>query len=211
MSIRGEYMLKELKCQAIITSVLYIVLGIVLIVYPDVSLSVLTTVLGIALIVSGVIDMVSYFLMDVKGLLASNSFVRGTMLFVLGLVVMFQTQTILGIIPILLGFVIVISGINKLQQAITAKRVGYQRASTYIVLAIISIVLGLAIMFFLNGQNIGDALFICIGVGLVYSGLSDLYATLFVTKKFHDFVSNLEKAKEDHIIDVEVQESESEE
>ena len=126
------------------------------------------------------------------------------LLFILGGILMLVRQNIvLDIIPILLGLVIVISGITKLQNAVIAKRIGYDGATLYMILALISIVFGFVIMFFLSGTLAAKTLFVLIGAGLVYSGGSDLYVTLFISNKYNKFMKEFEKGMHDRVIDAE--------
>ena len=55
-------MLKELKWEAILTGVLYILLGIVALVIPETMQKTLGYLIGIALIVAGLISIICYLL-----------------------------------------------------------------------------------------------------------------------------------------------------
>lgn len=119
-----------------------------------------------------------------------------------------KQNIVLDMIPILLGLVIVVSGISKLQNAIIARRIGYDGAGLYMILALISIVFGFVIMFFLSGALAAKTLFVLIGAGLVYSGGSDLYVTLFISKKYNKFMKEFENGMHNRVIDVDARERE---
>ncbi len=196
-------MLKNLKSWSILSAIVMIAIGLVLMIFPGVSLNVVCTVLGIAFIAWGAIRILSYFMLSIDEFMYRSDMIAG-LLFILGGVVMLARQNLmLDIIPILLGLVIVISGIAKLQNAVIAKRIGYDGATMYMILALISIIFGFVIMFFLSGTIAAKTLFVLIGAGLVYSGGSDLYVTLFISNKYNKFMKDFEKNLNDRVIDVE--------
>lgn len=196
-------MLKNLKSWSILSAIVMIAVGLILMIFPGVSLTVVCTVLGIAFIAWGAIRILSYFMLSIEEFMYRSDMIAG-LLFILGGVVMLARQNLmLDIIPILLGLVIVISGIAKLQNAVIAKRIGYDGATMYMILALISIIFGFVIMFFLSGTIAAKTLFVLIGAGLVYSGGSDLYVTLFISNKYNKFMKEFEKDLDNRVIDVE--------
>lgn len=196
-------MLKNLKSWSILSAIVMIAVGLILMIFPGVSLNVVCTVLGIAFIAWGAIRILSYFMLSIDEFMYRSDMIAG-LLFILGGVVMLARQNLmLDIIPILLGLVIVISGIAKLQNAVIAKRIGYDGATMYMILALISIIFGFVIMFFLSGTIAAKTLFVLIGAGLVYSGGSDLYVTLFISNKYNKFMKEFEKDLDNRVIDVE--------
>ncbi len=197
-------MLKELKWSSVYTGIAYVVLGVLFIIFPDLSASVISYLIGGGLIIAGIVEMLMFYFMDITHAMFRNEFIIGMVLAVAGLVVIFMRDAIIALIPVLLGLLIVASGVSKLQKAILAKKVGYEGAWSYIILASVSVFLGLLIMFYLSGHAVRDLLFVVIGASLVYSGCSDLYATFFVTKKFHHYL-------EDQVIDVDAKEHKSDE
>lgn len=199
-------MLKQLKWSNILTSIAYIVVGILLILYPDISGNVISYIIGIGLCVFGIVHLVIYFMTDVKDSLYNNSFALGLITIILGLTIIVKKDLIIDMIPIILGLIIITSGFLKVQRSVVASRIHYSASIYYAILGAISIVFGVAIMFFLSGQTATNILFIVIGCGLVYSGASDLVVQFFLTKKFNEFTRMFEdalKKKEDNIIDAE--------
>ena len=196
-------MFRNLKSWSVLSAITMIAIGLVLMIFPGVSLNVVCTVMGIAFIAWGAIRILSYFMLSIEEFMYRSDMIAG-LLFILGGILMLVRQNIvLDIIPILLGLVIVISGITKLQNAVIAKRIGYDGATLYMILALISIVFGFVIMFFLSGTLAAKTLFVLIGAGLVYSGGSDLYVTLFISNKYNKFMKEFEKGMHDRVIDAE--------
>lgn len=198
-------MLKQIKWTDVLMSLAYVVVGVLLIIFPDVSANVISWIIGIALIVYGIVSLTAYFLADIRDTLYNNNFVIGLMTIVFGLVVIVKKDMIMNLIPFILGLVIVSSGLAKLHRSIIAYRIHYSASMTYGLLGVVSIILGLITMFFLSGETTQNIIFIVIGCGLVYSGLSDLFIQFFLANKFNHFLKDFERAfekQESNIVDV---------
>ncbi|MGM9941910.1 MAG: DUF308 domain-containing protein [Bulleidia sp.] len=198
-------MLKQLKWSQILMSVSYIILGILLIMFPDISGKVISYVLGIGAIVYGIVNLTIYFLLNVRDSLYRNEFIIGIASIVFGLLIILKSDVIIGLIPLLLGLIIMISGFINLQKGVVAYRIGYNRSMVYVLISAISIIFGVAIMFFMSGKTAMDILYIVIGAGLVYSGASDLIATLVLANRMNAFIRAFEE-KAPKVIDVEATE-----
>lgn len=198
-------MLKQIKWTDVLMSLAYVVAGVLLIIFPDISANVISWIIGITLIVYGIVSLTAYFLADIRDTLYNNNFVIGLMTIVFGLVVIAKKDMIMNLIPFILGLVIVSSGLVKLHRSIIAYRIHYSASMTYGLLGVVSIILGLITMFFLSGETTQNIIFIVIGCGLVYSGLSDLFIQFFLANKFNHFVKDFERAfekQESNIVDV---------
>ena len=182
-------LLKDLKWNAIIGSVIMILTGFVLIIFPSVSLSVLATIVGVGAICGGLFSIIRFFTYDLKESFYRNDFLIGIVVLTIGILILFRPTVFISIIPFVLGIVIMFSAFSKLQDGITAKRLGYPNHMLYIILALIDCVFGMVVLF--NPFEVATILFIIIGVGLVYSGVSDLYVTVYLSKKFNDFYKGL--------------------
>ena len=181
-------MLKQIKWGSVLLSVVYIVTGGLLFAFPNVSGNIICRILGIVAGIYGVVNLTTYFLLEVKDSLFRNEFVIGVMSLIGALLIVTQQTPVLGIVPIILGLVIVTSGFVKMQRALVAFRIGYNKASWYLVLGIVSVILGLVIIFFLNGSQTQKVVFTTIGSGLIYSGVSDLFITFFLANKLHQYI-----------------------
>lgn len=178
-------MLKELKWNSIITSILMIVLGVILFLMPGVSMSVIVTIVGMIAIASGIFNIIHHFVIDISESYYRNDLLFGLVSLIFGILILVRPGFFISLVPFILGIVILVSGLVKLQEGIDAKRIGYDRSMLYIVLAIIDIILGIIILF--EPFGVANILFMIIGLGLVYSGVSDLYVTLYLSKRFKEY------------------------
>ena len=168
-------MFPESKNMSILSAALYILIGILMTFFPGMSAQLLSISVGAIFTVIGIILLTTYFVLDVHKILYRNDFAFGILSILAGLVIIIQKDLILSLIPILLGLVIMASGLMKLQRAVVAQRIQSNQAMTYLVLSVVALILGLVIIFLLAGHQSRQVLFIVIGIGLIYAGISDLF------------------------------------
>lgn len=178
-------MLKELKWEAILTSVLYILLGIVALVVPETMQKTLGYLIGIVLILAGAVSMICYLLRDARENYYHNEFVFGLIGIVVGVAVLYKVEVIISLIPFILGILVLFSGCSKLQDAIDLKRLNYGSWVGMLVLAVINIILGIVLI--CNPFQAAVLLFRVLGAGLILSGASDCFSSIYFARKFRRF------------------------
>ena len=177
--------LKELKWEAILTGILYILLGIVALVIPETMQKTLGYLIGIVLIVAGAVSMICYLLRDARDNYYHNEFVFGLVGIVVGVAVLYKVEVIISLIPFILGILVLFSGCSKLQDAIDLKRLSYGSWVGMLVVAVINIILGIVLI--CNPFKAAVLLFRVLGVGLILSGASDCFSTIYFARKFRRF------------------------
>ena len=187
-------MFKDIKWYSLLMAALYIVAGVLLIVYPQLSEELICDVIGIGLIVAGVIRISVYLMMDLEESLFRNDFTEGVILILVGILVIYQQVVFQQLIPFLLSIVVIASGIMKVQDGIDAHRIGFPKVWIYLVLAAISIIFGLVIMF--NLIPAGSLVYQVLGAGLAYSGVTDLFSSIYLSAKIRKFKKDKESPPE---------------
>lgn len=178
-------MLKEMKWEAILSGILYILLGIVALVIPETMQKTLGYLIGIVLIVAGLVSMVCYLLRDARENYYHNEFVFGLLGIVLGAVVLYKVEIVISLIPFILGVLVMCSGCSKLQDAIDLKRLGYGSWLGLLVAAAINIILGVVLIY--NPFKAAILLFRVLGVVLILSGAGDCFSTIYFSQKLRRF------------------------
>ncbi|MGN1146780.1 MAG: HdeD family acid-resistance protein [Lachnospiraceae bacterium] len=181
--------LKELKWQSILYAALYIVLGVILLLFPETTATTLCYAVGGAAIVIGVVSVCIYLFRDVSRNTYRNDFVSGLVSILLGIFIFYKVDLIISLIPFVLGIAVVVSGFLKLQDCIDVRRMGYGNGLALFILAIINVALGIVLV--LNPFSTAILLFRIIGIGLIFSGISDLVTTLYMSKKIKNYVDDM--------------------
>lgn len=129
--------------------------------------------------------MVCYLLRDARENYYHNEFVFGLVGIVVGAAVLYKVEVIISLIPFILGILVLFSGCSKLQDAIDLKRLSYGSWVGMLVVAVINIILGIVLI--CNPFKAAVLLFRVLGVGLILSGASDCFSTIYFARKFRRF------------------------
>ncbi|MDE6387438.1 MAG: DUF308 domain-containing protein [Lachnospiraceae bacterium] len=165
--------LKRLKTNVVISAVLCILLGIVLVVWPDISMQIACTAIGAVLLVGGIVRLVQYFVVRDGSMYAQMNLIMGIVLTVVGVWIVLKPDKVLAIIPIIIGIVIVIHGLNNLQQAVSLCKEKYDKWWVALILGLLTV--GFGILLICRPFAALDTVVMLIGIFLIYDGLSDLW------------------------------------
>ncbi len=170
---------KRAKTGGIILSVLIILLGLLLVVFPTGSIEFVTTIIGIGMLVWGIGKLIGFFagrdIIAVRFDLAG-----GLMLTLLGTVILFNPAGMAGFILSITGIAILVDSIFKIQSALAAKRAGMPRWQVVLIPAIIACVGGVLIVF--NPFGAARLLVRVIGVSVIVSGITNLISAICITE-----------------------------
>lgn len=172
--------LKKFKNTFMTFSILYIILGVVIIIWPEISARIICNVLGILTLAFGAVKVISYFSKDTSNMTFGFDLAQGILYIILGIFVLSSPNVVISILPFILGLVIVIDSIIRMQLAVDLKRAQYTKWSTSLILAIITGIFGAILLF--NPFAGGMALTIYMGISLVVDGVVNLWGLIYVTK-----------------------------
>lgn len=191
--------IKKVKWAYIMISSLMIILGILLIVFPEISLLTLCYALGILIVIFGIVKIISYFSKDLFQLAFQFDLAFGILAIVVGLLIFLHPHNLMTLFPITIGGVIFVDGVFKLQTAYDAKKFGMRYWWWILILAIVSCLCGLFLVFNLFGAI---ALTSLIGLTLIVDGIQNLWVAAYTVKEFHSY----HNVDEEVVIDVDIKE-----
>lgn len=145
-----EYLKKALKKTGIISileSLIFIVLGIILICQPEAALKVVSYILGISFIILGII-MIIKCLKENKGSFEFYNYdlISGFMAIVIGFITIYYSNIIEAILRIIIGIWIIYSSFIKLSLALRMKRIEVHAWICSAILALVMFGCGLYII-----------------------------------------------------------------
>lgn len=181
--------LKEMKLQSLITAALFVILGIILIIYPETTAQTLCYVVGIAGVVIGIFTVLAYLFRDVQKNYYRNDFIIGTVEVFLGAFVLYKAELIIELIPFILGILVVFSGLSKLQNCIDIRRMNQGNGLAFFIVAMLNIICGVVIV--VVPFETVKVLFFVIAGGLLFSGITDTVATIYMAKKIKGFLETM--------------------
>ena len=164
------------KKSLLTAAAVYVILGLVLIFFPDLTAGLFCTVAGLLLLLYGAITVISFFVH--RG--SSGSFalqaelILGVVSIVVGVFFLTHFDFIISIIPVILGFYILIDALVNLKRGLDMRALGYAGWTATLVMSAVSLALGGLILW--DPFDTGLLLWRIIGGAFLYLGLSDLWS-----------------------------------
>ncbi|MDD3347008.1 HdeD family acid-resistance protein [Oscillibacter sp.] len=171
---------KRVKADALISSTLYALLGLVLLLWPAPSTRLLCTALGLVLLACGLGDLFVFLRQRDGSLYAAGHLILGVILAAVGIWLMARPTLIAVIIPRIIGVLICIHGAGNLSDANALRKAGSARHRTALILALVSLALGAVLIF--DPFDAFTTVVRLIGAFLIYDGVSDLWITTQVSR-----------------------------
>lgn len=166
-------LLKKLKTNVVVSAALCILLGIVLVAWPDLSIQIVCTAVGAVLLIGGGVRLAVYFTAKDGSVYTQMNLIMGIVLAVVGVWILLQPGKVLAIIPIIVGIVIVLHGINNLQQAVTLCKEKYDKWWVALILGLLTV--GFGVLLICRPFEALDTVVMLIGIFLIYDGISDIW------------------------------------
>lgn len=157
-----------------------LVLGLVLIIWPDSALLYMVVTIGILFLIAGLISLASYFARD-KRLYPSVRFPldgAGSVLF--GLVLIVIPSFFVHVLMYLLGVLLMLAGITQISALVSARKWTEVPFGFYIV-PILILLAGLVVLF--NPFTVASTAFMLLGITSMVYGLSEFVNYLKFRKK----------------------------
>lgn len=159
---------KEFRKSYIFISALYVVLGIVLLIWPTVSIRMICIGLGIAMLVLGITYGIIYFTKDNLNSILQMDLVIGIVCLAFGLFILLNPTFLASVLPFAMGIILLLGAVVKLQNAFNMKRLGFRR--WYIVLLFALVIAVLAVILLCNPFTQERYMILYIGVCLILDG-----------------------------------------
>lgn len=179
-------MLKRLKWNHVIMSVLYIALGIFLLVVPGTALNVVCYALGGIVLAGAVIQLVRYFTVE-RGVWRSQfTLVSGLVCLGLGAFLILRSDLVVRALPVVFGLFVIFDSLGRVQNALELRRCQYNSWKGFLALALLSVVLGIVMV--VNPFGAMETLVMAIGVILIVEGALNLLSAAYTALAVRRFM-----------------------
>jgi len=168
------------KAGYIVMSLVFCGAGILFIAKPELSAVAISRALGAAMILFGLIKLVGYFSKDLFRLAFQYDLGFGLLLIALGILVLAKPAGVLDFIFVALGIAILADGLFKVQIAVDSKRFGISTWWLTLVLAMVTGVVGLALVF--RPWDSARLLTTLLGAALLAEGILNLCVAVSTVK-----------------------------
>ena len=199
--------LKEMKQGYFIISAIFIIFGMVLTIWPLEITTILCYMLGSVILFYGLSRIYMYFSTAEQDRGYHMNLIIGLIVSSIGLFIFFKSESIISLLPIIIGLTFVVESFTKLQHALELRSVGHPRWNIVLVLAGINLLIAIILLY--NPFTAASLMIRVIGISLLYNGVSELWVLLCISryiKQENIYVNNNTSSQE--VVDVDVIEHE---
>lgn len=158
-------------------SVIVMLLGLGMIIWPVHSAELICTAIGIGLLIFAILTVIRYLNAEEKTFSKQIVLAISVVLGILGIILLFRPQWILALIHVFLGILILLDGIFKVIKAVEVKKVAKDKWWLVLIFALVTCVFGLIIL--LDPFKGVSVLMTVIGVVLILEGVQNFWVGLY--------------------------------
>jgi uncharacterized membrane protein HdeD (DUF308 family) len=184
---------KRIKLDLIVTAIICVALGVVLLCWPAETIDIFCRVLAVGLILMGGVQVLSYVFDHM-----THPFygMIGAIILLVGIWIFLRPQSVISLIPIVIGVVLVIHALGDVKLALEAKTSHYDRWWLMLLFALIGLALG--VICIVDAFGLVELATQVIGVALIYDGLTDLWIIVKTLVAVHRFKKDEEALEVDY-------------
>ncbi|MBQ2828079.1 MAG: DUF308 domain-containing protein [Clostridia bacterium] len=165
----------------------FVVLGILLVIFPDKVANIAGYIAGALGIGFGVTKIIGYFSKSPEKKVTVFGLTIGILFALAGIYIITRPHIVSNFIVSVFGVIIMVDGISKMKNALNLKKSGLKNYLAIFITAVVELVLG--IVFIINpGLGLHTMLRI-IGVVLIIAGISNLVTFIGVTKEYKTIIN----------------------
>lgn len=185
---------KRIKWETVLMALTAIIVGIAFIAAPASSGAVIVYLAGALLLCIGIYCFVKFFTM--RFTLPGFMF-AGIILMLVGVFFLVRPGVVQGVLTVLFGVYLILDGLFKVREGIECVRLHVKGSWSMFVLAAVTVVLGLLVMF----GTFADIMIIA-GTSLIIDGVMDIFTTIYLSAYVHKAKRTVKKAVEDNSVPV---------
>lgn len=172
---------KRTAVTSILTSIIFAILGIIMIANPVETIEIVAAILGITIIVIGAEKIISYFVLKGNQDFFNYELIYGIIAILFGILIMAYSSTFAAIVRIVIGIWIAYTGLMKINISLKLKSAGIKSWAVVLTVSTISLLAGILVMF----SNTSSIVVITAVVMIVYA-ITDIIDEFI-------FIKNLDK------------------
>ncbi len=172
---------------SIVISVLMFVIGMIFIIFPDVSFTTITYILAVILIVNGI-----YFIIEKEMSFFFSSFLTlGIIELLFGIIMLLNPDIVKTLFPIVIGVIMVTKATLDLRVSLLLKKYEYNTWLSLFICALIAIISGIIIIIY---PSIGTmALTVYLGILITINSISSIIDVIIFKNNIKEISKLLEK------------------
>lgn len=169
-------MLRKLKWTSALVAVACIICGLVLIFNPGTTTRAVVRVFGWLALISGIVHVIEYFTKKKS----QHELTRGLVYLVAALILLMLTNTIIGVLGIIIGIFVLVASAFGIQSSLESRTLGHPYWWVSFVSSLIGAILGLILIF--APLAAASAIVVLAGFALLAYGIEQLWTVFFVMR-----------------------------
>lgn len=210
-SIEQDQDRSRIKWQQYLIAILFILVGVLFIMFKEIDMSVVCKIFAAVFAVSGVFSIISYIVRDVDRVYYRLDLASGVMALFATLLFITGQDAVSEYFPVIAGAILLGNGVIKLQHSIDMKRIDRKMKKVtemwlvVMIFALIGIAAGFITVYLTPEKE--RTMFILIGIALIVAGASDVFTHIVFARKVKLYrsgdylVEETEPAKEEAVIE----------
>ncbi len=163
--------LKEIKSTLLIMAGFYIIIGLVMAIAPVFVSNSICYLTGSLCIIIGGLAIYTYIQSEVYGPLGMATLIMAIVFIGLGIFIIMNPETIASFIPMVMGIILVVDALTKMQTAARLKKYGYNKWWQTLVLALVVALFGVLLL--INPFKSLTLFIRVLGIFLIVNGIAD--------------------------------------
>ena len=156
-----------------LVSIVMIVFGLILLLWPGHTLEVAARVVGIGLLAGGALLGASWYRDRRRARISAVTLAESILAIAVGILLLIMPERVISLVPIIVGVLVALNGLVNLTQSLELRRVSYTRWQWPLVMAILTVLLGVLLV--LNPLEPIKWAVMLIGAVLIFNGATNLY------------------------------------
>ena len=155
-------------------SIFAILLGLALVIWPDVALNYIVIIIGVILLLTGITTYANYYSLKRRGFDLPALPVESIVSLIFGLLLIIMPSVFVSILMLVLGILLVIASLGQLSGLISARRNGIDIPGVLYIFPILILIAGIVVMF--NPFASAATVFIFFGITSIVYGIVNLFS-----------------------------------
>ena len=182
-------MFKKVFRMSLISSVLFLIFGVLLIIQTENVIKTISIIIGGLLLIIGIFPIINYFKNRNQNVFSSAGLLYGIFSVVAGIIIIVNKNLLATIIPVLTGVWMIINSVNKIQLSMELRD---RKVSSWIVSFVFAILIlvGGALLI-INPINGAVLLSMTIGIIIVVYSILDIVDSIYIRTKIKTVVKDI--------------------
>ncbi len=172
---------------SLITSIVFVILGLFLFIRPDATITTISYIMGGVLLILGIISIIRYFKSDYGINALDFDLVYGVLVIIAGFYLIFNPTMLASLFPFILGIWIIINSVTKFQYSLLLKKMGKSDWKYTLLISFLTFAWGVVLL--INPLESVLVITQIIGIFIIIYAVLDIIDN-FILKKNEDEISN---------------------